>query len=144
MQEHILIALAIRRGLEIARAAALDLHSATSFLLYVLHVRTAGADDLGAQVEARNRIQADGDLGLGPLAPSELISFHLLLVAASESAFVHKIGQLLLHHLFNLGNRLLEAGLRSARDVEVKRGVLATNVSLKPGDACNVEYIPLP
>ena len=65
---HIILTLAIRRSLEIAGTAALDLYAAASLLLNMLHIRTAMANDLGAQVETWNRLKVNGDAGLGPFA----------------------------------------------------------------------------
>lgn len=68
MQEHVLVAFASRRVLNIARTAALDLNSAASLMLDVLHIRSAVSDDLGSQIEAGDRVKGDGDLFLGPFA----------------------------------------------------------------------------
>lgn len=124
VQIHLLVALAVSRSLKVARSTALNLHSAVRLLLDVLHVGTTVSHDLRTQVEARNRLKIDGDLGVGPLSSAKLISLHLFLVTASESSFVYKVRKLLLHELFDLVNSLLEAGLGGARNVEVERGVL--------------------
>ena len=55
MEEHVLVAFSVRCGFEVTRPAALDLHSATSFLLYMLHIGPAMPDYLSAQVESVNR-----------------------------------------------------------------------------------------
>lgn len=54
MQEHILIALAARRRLHVARAAALDLYAAARFLLDVFDVGAAVSHNLSTEVEARH------------------------------------------------------------------------------------------
>jgi hypothetical protein len=51
------------------------------------------------------------------------------LLSAAEATLVNELGKLLLHHLFDLGDSLLESFLRSAGDMEVERGVLETSVS---------------
>lgn len=124
VQIHLLVALAVSRSLKVARSTALDLHSAVRLLLDVLHVGTTVSHDLRTQVEARNRLKIDGDLGVGPLSSAKLISLDLFLVSASESSFVYKVRELLLHELFDLVNSLLEAGLGGARNVEVEGRVL--------------------
>lgn len=47
MEIHLILALAIRGSLEIPRASALDLYSATSFLLNMLDIRTTMPHNLG-------------------------------------------------------------------------------------------------
>jgi hypothetical protein len=56
MKVHILVTLPVSRCLDEAGSAALDLHTAARFLLDVLHVGAAMANDLSTQVEARNRL----------------------------------------------------------------------------------------
>lgn len=58
-----------------------------------------------------------------------LVPLDLLLLSAAETALVDELGELLLHHLFDLGNGLLEPFLRSARDMKVKRRVLDPSIS---------------
>lgn len=59
-----------------------------------------------------------------------LVPLNLLLLPAAEAALVNELGELLLHHLFDLGDGLLESLLRSARHMKIKRGVLKIWVSL--------------
>ena len=68
MQKHIFIALAARRRFHVAGTAALDLYAAAGFLLDVFDVGSAMSYNLGAEVEARHRLEADRDLLLGPFA----------------------------------------------------------------------------
>jgi hypothetical protein len=134
VQEHGLVVLLVGvRVLELG-AAALDLHAASRFVLDVLDVGAARTDDLGAQVEARDRLEVDGDLLLGPLAllrlagsegastyPSKFVALKLVRIAAAEAPLVDEVGEVLLHHLLDLGNGLLEAFFAGARDVQVQR-----------------------
>jgi len=66
MQKHILIALASGRSLHVARPTALDLDAAACLMLNMLDVSTAMAHNLGAKVETWHRLEADGNLLLGP------------------------------------------------------------------------------
>ena len=66
MEEHVFIALPLRRGFDIARATALDLDAAARFLLNVLHIGAAMANNLCSEVESRDGFQGDGNLLLGP------------------------------------------------------------------------------
>lgn len=66
MQEHRFIAFPASAGLHETRTTAFNLNLAASLLLDVLHVGTALADDLSAEVEARDRFEIDGDPLLGP------------------------------------------------------------------------------
>lgn len=59
-----------------------------------------------------------------------LVPLNLLLLSAAEASLVNELGELLLHHLFDLGNGLLESLFRSARHMKIKRGVLEIRVSL--------------
>ena len=56
VEEHVLIALLIRRRFEIARATTLDLYATSGLVLDVLDICTSGAHNLRSQVEARQRI----------------------------------------------------------------------------------------
>lgn len=111
VQVHRLVALGARAVFEEARAAAFDLYAAPGFLLDVLDVGAAVADDLGAKVEAGQGFHVDGDAFLGPFTlekvrlgqrrgmsyPSKLVSLELIWLASAESALIHEIGQFLLH-----------------------------------------------
>lgn len=126
MQVHLLIALHLGIMFFEAAASALDLNSAAGFLLDVLDVRSASSDNLGAQVESRNGLEIDGNALFGPLAASQMVAFDLWLLfsRAAEAALVDQIGQLLLHHFFDLLDSLFEAFLGGARYVKVERRVL--------------------
>lgn len=71
VQKHLLLTLTASGRLDKARAAALDLDSTAGLVLDVLDVRATMADHLCAQVEARERLEADWDFLLGPFALSE-------------------------------------------------------------------------
>lgn len=86
---HVLIAFAVSCGFKVTRPSALDLHSAASLLLNILHVRPAVADDLSSEIEAWNGLQVDGDLFNTPFASSEFITFNRLLLSATESTIIH-------------------------------------------------------
>lgn len=66
MQEHILVALKAGSLLEVTGAATLDLDPASGFLLDVLHIASAMANNLSTKIESRNRLKSDRDLFLGP------------------------------------------------------------------------------
>lgn len=68
VQVHGLLSLTAGRVLDIAGSLALDLHAAAGLLLDVLHVGATVAYDLGAQVEAGNGLEGDGDFLLRPFA----------------------------------------------------------------------------
>lgn len=72
MEIHVVVALTVRRGLEVSGATALDLDAAAGLVLNVLHVRATRADDLGSDVESWHRFKVDGDLLIRPLALQEL------------------------------------------------------------------------
>ena len=126
MQIHLLITLHLGIVLLETASSALDLNSATRLLLNVLHIGSTSSDDLGAQVESRNGLEVDRDALFGPLATSQVVALDLrrILSRAAETAFVDQVGQLLLHHLFNLLDSLFEAFFGSASNVEVKGWVL--------------------
>lgn len=86
-------------------------------------------DYLRTKVEARDGIKVDRDFLLRPFSlmmvsatrevwdaqpatySAVLITLNLLLLSAAETALINKLRELLLHHLFDLGNGLLEAFL---------------------------------
>jgi len=68
VQVHRFIALAVGAVFHEAGVAAFDLYTAASFLLNMLYVLSAVAHDLGAEVEARNWFEVDGDTFFGPFA----------------------------------------------------------------------------
>jgi hypothetical protein len=55
MKVHWLVTLSASALFHKARATALDLNLAPRLLLYVLHVGTSLSDDLGTEVETRDR-----------------------------------------------------------------------------------------
>ena len=142
MQEQVLVSLTVSRLLEETRAAALDLDTAAGLVLDVLDVGAAMANHLGTKVEARNRLEVDGDLRLGPFTlpnvsflqyfrrawrykyPSKFVALVVVRLPATETAFVHQLRKLLFLQLLNHGNGLFEAILAGTGDVQVKRGVL--------------------
>jgi hypothetical protein len=126
MQVHLLIALHLSVVLLESTATSLDLDSATRLLLDVLDVRSTSSNDLGAQVETRDRLEIDRDALLRPLATSQVIALDLglFLSRATEATFVDQIREFLLHHLFNFLDSCLQTFLRDTGNVEVKRRVL--------------------
>ena len=126
MQVHLLIALHLSVVLLESTATSLDLDSATRLLLDVLDVRSTSSNNLGAQVETRDRLEIDRDALLRPLATSQVIALDLglFLSRATEATFVDQIREFLLHHLFNFLDSCLQTFLRDTGNVEVKRRVL--------------------
>lgn len=126
MQIHVLVALTVSGSLQVSRTAALDLHTALGFLLDMLDISTAVPNNLSTQVEAGDRLQANGDLLLGPFALRNIsqwnlmsghtyttvfISLDLLLVTTTKTALVDQCREFLFHEFLNLGHSLLEARL---------------------------------
>lgn len=70
VQKHILIALAPSRSFHVPRAAAFDLDTAAGFLLDMLDIGSSMSYNLGAEIEARHRLNANRDFLLGPFALS--------------------------------------------------------------------------
>ena len=66
MKIHILIALSTGAMLHKSGATPLDLDAASSLLLDVLDICTTVANNLSAEVEARERLKINRDLLLGP------------------------------------------------------------------------------
>lgn len=142
MQVHWLVALCACTVLHEAGAPTFDLDTTSGLLLDVLHIRSAMAHDLGSEVEARHWFHVDRYALFRPFAlntsvsrlpqgwevnsayTSEFISFKLVWLAATKSAFIDEIWQLLLHELFNLFNSFLKTGLCGAGDVKVERWIL--------------------
>ena len=126
VQVHLLIAFHLSVVFLESTATSLDLDTATRLLLNVLDVRSTSSNDLGAQVETRDRLEIDRDALLRPLATSQVIALDLglFLSRATEATFVDQIREFLLHHLFDLLNSLFKAFLGSAGDVEVEGWVL--------------------
>lgn len=108
MQKHILVTLAVGCLLEKAGAPPFDLDATSRLKLDVLDVGAAMTDDLGTEVESRNRVKIDGDLRLWPFAlagvsllhtrsrkggrdkyPSKLISLKVLRLPTTETALIH-------------------------------------------------------
>lgn len=74
MQVHIFITLASGAMFHKARPPSLNLDSAASFLLDMLHISTTMAYNLSSQVEARDGLEVDRNLLLGPFALAVLVS----------------------------------------------------------------------
>lgn len=66
VQEHRVVAFALRAVFDEAGATALDLDAAAGLLLDVLHIRTTLTNDLGAQIEPGNRLEVDWDALVWP------------------------------------------------------------------------------
>jgi hypothetical protein len=125
MKKHVVFALLAGRRFDIARAAALDLHTTPRLLLDVLDICTAMANDLRPQVEAGNRLKTNGDALFGPFPSPILIALHtlLLLVSATETALVDELGEFLFHHLLDLRDSFVQTFLRGAGYVQIQRRV---------------------
>jgi hypothetical protein len=108
VQIHGFVAFSSSVVLHETRSTALDLDTASSFLLDVFDVGTALTDDLGTEVESNDRFEVHGNLLLGPLAlekKSEVkrelaqkttytthgISLDLFWFSASEASFIYKV-----------------------------------------------------
>lgn len=144
MQEHRLITLPASTGLDKSRAAALDLDTAASLLLDVLHVGATLADNLRTEVESRNGFEVDGNALIRPFAlyivsnesiflpnhgrkayATKLVPLSLLLgFPAAEPSFVNQVRKFLLHEIVDDLHSLLKAILAGAGHMKVKRGVL--------------------
>lgn len=68
MQEHRIVAFALRAVFDETGATALDLDTAAGLLLDVLHIRTTLTNDLGAQIKPGNRLKIDWDALVRPFA----------------------------------------------------------------------------
>lgn len=68
MEEHRIVAFALRAGFDEARATALDLDATAGLLLDVLHIRTTLTNDLGTQIEPGNRLEVDWNALVWPFA----------------------------------------------------------------------------
>lgn len=66
VQEHRIVAFALRAVLDEAGTTALDLDAATGLLLDVLHIRTTLTNDLGTQIKPGNRFEVDWDALIWP------------------------------------------------------------------------------
>lgn len=66
MQVHRLVAFSACRRFNKARASALNLHTAACFLLDMLYVRAAMADNLCAKIESGDWVEVDGNLLIWP------------------------------------------------------------------------------
>lgn len=55
---------------------------------------------------------------------SELISFDLFLIPTAEAAFIHEVGELLLHHILDFLDGLFQSNLAGTGHVEIQRRVL--------------------
>lgn len=68
MEVHCLVTLTVSARLDEARAAALNLDSAASLLLDVLHVSATLANDLSTQVESGHWFEINRDSLIRPFA----------------------------------------------------------------------------
>jgi hypothetical protein len=140
MEIHLIVALASGGQLDIARAPAFDLYTATCLLLNVLDVGTPGSHDVSTQVKARDRLKRDGNSLLRPFSLTKqahclviaitgpayrtthsaiLISFNSVLLPSSEASLVDQLRQLLIDEFVDLGDRAVKAILRRACYVKV-------------------------
>jgi predicted solute-binding protein len=107
MKIHVLITLATSTMLHESGATALDLDSASSLLLNVLHISATVTNDLSAKIETWNWFKVDGNLLLGPFAlfsisyhdfqaanetySAKLISLNGLWFSSTKSSFIYQI-----------------------------------------------------
>ena len=84
MQKHILVTLAVCCLLEEPRASTLDLDTAASLVLNVLHVGAAMANDLGPEVETWNGLEVDWDFRLRPFALPMVSAIHAVVENAQR------------------------------------------------------------
>lgn len=144
MQEHGFVTFPASARFDESRTAALDLNTAASLLLDVLHVGAALADNLSTQVESRNRLEVDRNPLIRPFAlykvstvtfPSQicsrksyatkLIALYLLLrLPPTEPSLVDQVGEFLLHQIVDDLYSLLKTFLVGAGHMKVERWVL--------------------
>lgn len=147
VQVHGLLSFTAGRVLDITRALTLDLHSAASLLLDMLHIGTTVAYNLGAEIKSRNRLEGDGDLLLRPFAleilsvivsemqPAEstystiFVTLDSILLATAETALVDELREVLLHEFLDFLNCLFEALFCLTCYVEIQRRVLSRSIS---------------
>lgn len=134
MEEHRFVAFTASAGFDEARATTLDLDTATSLLLDVLHISTALSNDLSAQVETGNWLKIDGNALIRPFALRQisqiiiltkskgtvpytaiLIPLNLLLgLPAAETSLVNQVRKFLLHQVINHSDCFLQTFLVGA------------------------------
>jgi hypothetical protein len=73
VQIHRLVTLLSCTVFHESRASALDLNSAASLLLNMLHICTTVAHNLSSEVKTRNRFKINRDLFLRPFSLLELV-----------------------------------------------------------------------
>ena len=145
MEVHGLIALLAAVWLHEARAATLDLNLAACLLLDVLDIVATATNNLSSQIKSVDRFKVYRYFFLWPLAlllvsnvparqrevayPTKFVPLKVLWLATAETAFVYKVREILLHHLFNHLDSLVQAFLGGASDAQVEGRVLS-NVSL--------------
>lgn len=137
MEEHSLVTFTTSARFNEARSTALDLNTATSLLLDVLHISTALSDDLSTQVETGNRLKIDGDALIRPFALYEisqiimstkgkrtvpytaiLIPLNLLLgFPAAETSLVNQVRKFFLHQVINHRDCFLQTIFIGAGDM---------------------------
>lgn len=82
VQIHLLITFVSRVVLHKARASTFDLNTASSFLLDVLDIRAALANDLSTEIEARDGFEIDRNLLFWPLALPNVNIAHYVCVSS--------------------------------------------------------------
>lgn len=147
MKEHRFVAFTASARFDESGATALDLNTATSLLLDVLHISTALSDDLSAQVEAGDGLKIDGDTLIRPFALYEvsqiiiltkrkgivpytaiLIPLNLLLgFPAAEASLVDQVRKFFLHQVINHRDCFLQTILIGAGHMEVQGRALNQN-----------------
>ncbi len=136
MEIHRLVAFSASAMLHKSRVTALDLDTATSFLLDMLDVSASMTYNLCSQIEPRKWLEVDWYTLFWPFAlgnnqpvagrmqartsyTSKLISFYLVWFPTSETPLINQIWKLLLHKFLDSLNRLFETVFRDAGDVKV-------------------------
>lgn len=114
MKIHVLVTFTPCPVLHKSRTSALDLDTAPSFLLYVLHIGPAMTDNLGPQIEARDGLEIDRNFLFRPFAlivsvnvnvaysaiytySTKLVSFNLFRFSSTKTSFVNQIWKFLFH-----------------------------------------------
>jgi hypothetical protein len=137
MKKHWLVILLTGSRILKLGATALDLHSASSYILDVFDIGTAGAHNLSSEVKAWNGFQVYWNFLFRPfslnatsaslkhdscqLYPSKFIALKLLRFSTAKPTLIHKVREVLLHQFLDLGYGLLKSFLAGARDVKVER-----------------------
>jgi hypothetical protein len=91
VQKHGLITFPAGAWFQETGATTLDLHLATSLLLNVLHICTSLSDNLGSEIESRDRFQINRNPFLGPFTTAVFITLNWIRLTPAESSLVNEI-----------------------------------------------------